>query len=486
MQSVEHFHEKLILPDEEFALLEAAVAAAEREASARQAARAGSSATIVVGEHPRVDRKAEVVGRAPHAQNDAPRRGGRSGSAGSSAEEASRRQLSLETTQKSLCGWMRPETLFEAPRISESPFQAPQMAEPVTRRPLFPDIEDVGSRNALPAEWTRGVPGGADGCVGEREAGMEAWGMSTEEWCEQRVVFSLARGAPPPTAAMRAGAERHAALEREVVEAVEVAVQTREDAWALRLLGAAARVLALGEGVRDAMGEVIAPLTLSHPLSPRHRLQLMCYSALLTTMVQHRLPQERFFSFFACTPTPLSPIPCSPLQAAADVLQRAAHHHGAARHAAGAILLLLPPPTPHRPLSASSRACCRGFPVEKASLCWCVLILLCCMFQITCLADVTAAVSHAFQSLQPLHSTLLLRYEWQADGSLIHEDRFPYDPHWLQASISTSLEFWLRRRRPFTVPREEAWKCSWCSFAPVCRPGLRWKGQAGQGSMSQT
>ncbi|CAI7886074.1 unnamed protein product [Closterium sp. NIES-53] len=76
----------------------------------------------------------------------------------------------------------------------------------------------------------------------------------SQEWCEQRVVFSLARGKPPPTAAMRAGAERHAALEREVVETIEVAVETREDVWALRLLGAAARVLALGEGMREAMG----------------------------------------------------------------------------------------------------------------------------------------------------------------------------------------------------------------------------------------
>ncbi|CAI7782750.1 unnamed protein product [Closterium sp. NIES-53] len=103
-------------------------------------------------------------------------------------------------------------------------------------------------------------------------------------------------------------------------------------------------------------------------------------------------------------------------------------------------------------------------------------------YQIACLADVTAAVSHAFQSLQPMHSTLLLRYEWQADGSLIHEDRFPYDSHWLQASISASLDFWLGRRPAFIVPREEAWKCFWCSFAPVCRPDLRWKGQAGNGA----
>ncbi|CAI6010644.1 unnamed protein product [Closterium sp. NIES-65] len=279
MENVEYFHEKLLLPDEEFALLEAAVAAAEREAAARRAARAGSSAEIVV-EHPRVDRSAEAGRESAHTRNDACGRGDRIESAGSSAEASSRQLVFSESTHKSLYAWMRPETLFEAPRHPDAPFQAPQMAEPVTRRSLFPDIEDVSSLDALPAEWTRGVAGGAgaDGCSREREEGMEAWGMSTEawvtgseergtkeegreakegaleEWCEQRVLFSLACGKPPPTAAMRAGAERHAALEREVVEAVEVAVAAREDAWALRLLGAAARVLALGEGMREAMG----------------------------------------------------------------------------------------------------------------------------------------------------------------------------------------------------------------------------------------
>ncbi|GJP61663.1 hypothetical protein CLOP_g18813 [Closterium sp. NIES-67] len=148
------------------------------------------------------------------------------------------------------------------------------------------------------------------------------------------------------------------------------------------------------------------------------RLQLMCYSALLSSMIQHGVPQERFFSSFRLRPRAALSSPV--LENAAEV-----------------------------------------FPQR----------------QISCLVDVTAAVSDAFRSLQPLHPTLLLRYEWQADGSLVHEDFFPYDHHWLQASIATSLEFWLGRRRPFFVPREEAWKCSWCSFASVCRPDLRWKGQ---------
>ncbi|CAI5948590.1 unnamed protein product [Closterium sp. NIES-64] len=374
MENVEYFHEKLLLPDEEFALLEAAVAAAEREAAARRAARAGSSAEIVV-EHPRVDRSAEAGRESAHTRNDACGRGDRIESAGSSAEASSRQLVFSESTHKSLYAWMRPETLFEAPRHPDAPFQAPQMAEPVTRRSLFPDIEDVSSLDALPAEWTRGVAGGAgaDGCSREREEGMEAWGMSTEawvtgseergtkeegreakegalevrarhvarrpldckrnqrlsEWCEQRVLFSLACGKPPPTAAMRAGAERHAALEREVVEAVEVAVAAREDAWALRLLGAAARVLALGEGMREAMGVAmgredggVGPFGGDAAGITREVfvLQLMCYSALLSSMIRHGVPQEPFFSSFRLRPrTTLSP---QVLQHAAEVFPR--------------------------------------------------------------------------------------------------------------------------------------------------------------------
>ncbi|CAI7897003.1 unnamed protein product [Closterium sp. NIES-54] len=185
----------------------------------------------------------------------------------------------------------------------------------------------------------------------------------------------------------------------------------------------------VGEGGSGWCVMVVDTKTRVRPRTPRtaqsrnSRLQLMCYGALLSGMIQHGLPQQPFFSSFRLQPhTALSP----------QVLEHAAEL----------------------------------FPQRK----------------IACLADVTAAVSHAFQSLQPMHSTLLLRYEWQADGSLIHEDRFPYDSHWLQASISASLDFWLGRRPAFIVPREEAWKCFWCSFAPVCRPDLRWKGQAGNGA----
>ncbi|CAI7886075.1 unnamed protein product [Closterium sp. NIES-53] len=179
MENVEYFHEKLLLPDEEFALLEAAVAAAEREAAARKAARAGSSAGIVAV-HPRVDGTAEAVKESARERSNARGRGDRIESAESSAVAASRRQVALESTQKSFHAWMRPETLFEASRDPKAPFQVPQMAEPVTRRSLFPDIEDVASRDALPAEWTCGIAGGADGCEGERGQRMEARGMSTE------------------------------------------------------------------------------------------------------------------------------------------------------------------------------------------------------------------------------------------------------------------------------------------------------------------
>ncbi|CAI5531900.1 unnamed protein product [Closterium sp. Naga37s-1] len=349
--------------------------------------------------------------------------------------------------------------------------------------------------------------------------------LCSQEWCEQRVVFSLARGKPPPTAAMRAGAERHAALEREVVETVEVAVETREDVWALRLLGAAARVLALGEGMREAMGGAMgrenggaglcgdAAAGITRESTPRlacglgHHGQrkaetaggLVCTGGCMWEGKRGR--RERV----ACDGGGHQDSRATPTPTGSAEQERQVGLHAQGGEDRLTVFLTHVPPIPFLALCSSSAhpllshvsahllallssMVQHGLPQEpffssfrlqpRATLSPQVLEH---AAEITCLADVTSAVSHAFQSLQPLHSTLLLRYEWQADGSLIHEDRFPYDPHWLQASISTSLDFWLGRRQPFIVPREEAWKCSWCSFAPVCRPDLRWKGQAGNG-----
>lgn len=59
--------------------------------------------------------------------------------------------------------------------------------------------------------------------------------LAAQEWCEQELAFTLAHGRVE-TAAMAAGTARHAQLEAEVLERVEVAAVTLEDRWALRAL----------------------------------------------------------------------------------------------------------------------------------------------------------------------------------------------------------------------------------------------------------
>ncbi|KAH8937593.1 hypothetical protein BDL97_16G036200 [Sphagnum fallax] len=60
--------------------------------------------------------------------------------------------------------------------------------------------------------------------------------LTALEWCEKQVEFSLTRGKPQKTEAMKAGSARHVELEIEVVTRVEVQVLSKEDSWAIRLL----------------------------------------------------------------------------------------------------------------------------------------------------------------------------------------------------------------------------------------------------------
>ena len=59
--------------------------------------------------------------------------------------------------------------------------------------------------------------------------------LAAQEWCEQELEFTLGRGRLE-TPAMAAGTARHAELEAEVLERVEIEVTTQEDKWALRAL----------------------------------------------------------------------------------------------------------------------------------------------------------------------------------------------------------------------------------------------------------
>ena len=83
------------------------------------------------------------------------------------------------------------------------------------------DVEDLV---ALPPRLQR-----------HRPRGLKVTDLAAQEWCERELAFTLSRGRHE-TAEMAAGTARHAELEAEVIERVDVDAESLEDRWALRAL----------------------------------------------------------------------------------------------------------------------------------------------------------------------------------------------------------------------------------------------------------
>ncbi|OEL29692.1 Exonuclease V, chloroplastic [Dichanthelium oligosanthes] len=60
--------------------------------------------------------------------------------------------------------------------------------------------------------------------------------ITATEWCEKQMEFVLEHGKPERTEAMKAGSERHAQLEQEVVVRVDVAIRSAEELWAVKFM----------------------------------------------------------------------------------------------------------------------------------------------------------------------------------------------------------------------------------------------------------
>lgn len=289
------------------------------------------------------------------------------------------------------------------------------------------------------------------------ERGLSVTDFTASEWCEKQVEFSLNRGRPAQTPAMKAGSVRHVELEREVVTRVDIEIFTKEDSWAVRLLNfiSGARQL-LSEGLTRELPVVglVGPawvvgiideirlvptecgdrpllvdtktrtrrLPPSEPQKRNARLQLMCYKLLWDNMVEDGLPLEPFLKHFRLKP---------------------------------------------------QQEFCQDVKAHAASL-W-----VDCKVQ--CLEDLLPQIMKDLSS--QIHSksvdALLLRYEWQEDQSLLGEDEFLYEHDWLMDRWAWHSDFWSGRRAASYVPDDEAWKCRYCSFASVCRPSQ----QSAGGSM---
>ncbi|PKA66936.1 Exonuclease V, chloroplastic [Apostasia shenzhenica] len=272
--------------------------------------------------------------------------------------------------------------------------------------------------------------------------GLTVTDITATEWCEKRMEFVVLRGKPGRTKAMIAGSNRHAQLEEEVVEKIEIQTNSVEDSWAVKFLNFIAGVnqllfegltrelpvIGFVEGIwlKGVIDEVQMPtrevltnpllvdtktrvkLTLPSEAQKRNsRLQLMCYKYLWDTLVLNSFPKEQFFKYFCLNPD------C--------ILSEDVNKY---------IVSL-------------------GLPAKT-------------------LEDVVTYFKDTCCVLSPAQEQLLLRYELQSDHSLLEEYQFEYEEDWLKARIRECIMFWSGEREANYVEDSENWKCRYCSFTEMC------------------
>ncbi|KAL6865380.1 hypothetical protein ACP4OV_016531 [Aristida adscensionis] len=266
--------------------------------------------------------------------------------------------------------------------------------------------------------------------------------ITATEWCEKQMEFVLECGKPERTEAMKAGSDRHAQLEKEVIERVDVAIRSAEELWAVKfmnfivgtnqlLFDGITRELPVigvieGSWMVGIIDELRMPMDIfsSHPIlvdtktrykptmpseaqKRNGRLQLMCYKYLWDNLITSKFPAENFISYFELNPN----------YALSDDVKQYINSLG---------------------------------------------------FQAKTFEDVLKYFKLTCHTLPQSQDQLLLRYELQADNSLLEEYQFPYDATWLKGQIQEALSFWKGAREAKFVIEEESWKCQFCTFASSC------------------
>nr|CAD1828788.1 unnamed protein product [Ananas comosus var. bracteatus] len=89
-------------------------------------------------------------------------------------------------------------------------------------------------------------------------------------------------------------------------------------------------------------------------------------------------------------------------------------------------------------------------------------------FHVKTLEDVFTYFRETCCLLPPSQEQLLLRYELQSDNSLLEEYFFSYDPIWFKDQVQECLKFWLGEREAKFVSEDEKWKCHFCKFTSTC------------------
>ncbi|ONK62441.1 uncharacterized protein A4U43_C07F3890 [Asparagus officinalis] len=272
--------------------------------------------------------------------------------------------------------------------------------------------------------------------------GLMVTDITSSEWCQKKTEFGLVKGKPKKTAAMEAGSNRHAALEKEVVERVEIPTESLEEIWAVKffnfivgakqllLEGLTREVPVIGVfggtwivGVIDevrmplneaSLNPILVDIKTRYKATPpteaqkrNARLQVMLYKYLWDGLAASNFPTAYFYKHFKLDP--------------------------------------------HYILSEDVKR-------YAASL----------RFDVKTLEDVVTGFTDSCSFLCPSTDQLLLRYELQSDCSLLEEHWFRYDVCWLKDQMEEILKFWSGGKEATYVSEAESWKCRFCEFNDVC------------------
>ncbi|KAF3337004.1 exonuclease V [Carex littledalei] len=275
-----------------------------------------------------------------------------------------------------------------------------------------------------------------------KNRGLSVTDITATEWCEKQMEFVLLHGRPRRTKAMKMGSDRHAQLEKEVIERVEIRVKSAEESWAMKfvnfIVGAnqflfegltrELPVIGLFNGiwVVGVIDEIRLPIyeksinpilvdtkTRAKPTLPAEpqkrnaRLQLMCYKYLWDDLIYSTFPSDEFFRYFNLNSQ----------YVLSDEIREYVNSMG---------------------------------------------------FQAKTLGEVLTYYKNTCCLLPRSKDELLLRYELQADNSLLEEYIFSYDASWFQGKMKQCLDFWVGNEVPKYVAEDEKWKCQYCKFTSVC------------------
>ncbi|KAJ3676375.1 hypothetical protein LUZ60_003787 [Juncus effusus] len=297
--------------------------------------------------------------------------------------------------------------------------------------PKAPDIEELLPRKSLIGQF-------------RKNRGLTVTDITSAEWCEKQKEFELLKGKPKRTRAMQAGSDRHAQLEREVIERVEIRVKSKEESWALKfinfIIGAnqllfegltrELQVVGIIEGIwvvgiideirikKDENSNSINPIlvdtkTRVKPTIPTEaqkrnaRLQLMCYKYLWDNLIMNQFHSDEFFKYFNLDSEYIL----------SDVVKEQINSLG---------------------------------------------------FQAKTFGDVLTYFRDTLSIIPQSKEELILRYELQSDNSLLEEYTFSYDEIWFKNQIRQCLDFWNGKKEANFVAQEERWKCQFCKFSSIC------------------